>query len=46
MIITTTKGDMDTSTLDKRAEMQLMLERQAALEDEQDIEDLIAIGAL
>jgi len=29
-----------------RAEMQLMLERQAALDDEQDIEDLIAIGAL
>lgn len=30
----------------QRAEMQLLLERQAAAEDEQDIEDLIAIGAL
>lgn len=30
----------------QRAEMQLLLERQAADDDERDIEDLIAIGAL
>lgn len=30
----------------QRAELQLLLERQAADEDERDIEDLIAIGAL